>query len=214
VNVVYYVRAGERNEELRFSLRSLQNLDHERVWVIGHKPAWVTGVEHIPGNLARGAQANAIANLSLACQAIAAERFVVFNDDFYVMDPVPGVPTCHAGPLAERTRPMPAELRMAKTMLVEMGHRDPIDWTLHLPLVVWRRKLARILAALTRPAEWRTMYGNLTGTTGERAPDVKIRRRSDPMPAGPFLSTSDATFPALRKMLATRFPSPSRYEAA
>lgn len=214
MDVVYYVRPGEHNEELRYSLRSLANLPHDRAWVVGHKPAWVTGVEHISGNTARGPQANAIANLGLACEAIRAERFVVFNDDFYVMDPVLAVPTYHAGPLSERTRPMSADLRIARDALAELGHKDPIDWTLHLPFVVWRRRLERVLALLTSPAEWRTMYGNLAGIAGERADDVKVRRRSDPIPDGPFLSSSPATFPALARLLRQRFPTPGPYEVA
>lgn len=112
MDVVYYVRPGERNEELRYSLRSLQNMPHERVWLVGHKPAWVTGVEHIP-NRSNGSspQHNATSHLLAACDAVPAERFVVFNDDFYVMEPIEHIPALHAGPLSERRRPMGSDLR-------------------------------------------------------------------------------------------------------
>lgn len=213
MDVVYYVRPGEKNEELRYSLRSLANLKHDRVWVVGDKPSWVTNVEYIPGNGERTPQANAARNLTLACEAMDAERFYVFNDDFYVMRPVLAVPTYHAGLLAQRSSP-PASLRQAGRMLAHMGYRDIIDWTLHIPLVVWRQKLADALARTLGLAEWRTMYGNLTGLVGEQADDVKVRRRSDPLPTGPFLSSSDATYPSLAKLLQRTFPTPSPYEVA
>ena len=35
MDLVYLVRPGEQNEELRWSLRSLVNLPHERVFEVG-----------------------------------------------------------------------------------------------------------------------------------------------------------------------------------
>jgi hypothetical protein len=220
MEIVYYVRPGDKNEELRYSLRSLRNLPHERVWVVGHKPPWVTGVEYVPGNTGTGDQANAVANLLLACEHVEADRMIVFNDDFYVMDPVLAVPTYHAGPLAERVKTAggayKTHLRVAQERLTEMGYEQPLAWTLHIPVAVWRAKLARILGMLTGPTlpEWRTMYGNLAGALGEQAEDVKVRRRSHPIPAGPFLSSSDTTFGVVRPLLKSLFPTPSPYEVA
>ena len=225
LDVVYYVRPGERNEELRYSLRSLRNLPHERVWMVGHKPRWVTGVEHIPGNLilgSGGAQAIAADNLRLACEAVPTDRFVVFNDDFYVMEPLKAVPAWHAGPLIERLGTARGSyanaLREALRRLTALGQPEPIAWTLHIPVVVTRRTLAEVVADLLTAArrmvpEWRTMYGNLSGATGEQAPDVKVRYRRDPLPAGPFLSSHEAALSWLLPTLRRAFPTPSPYEA-
>jgi hypothetical protein len=219
VNVVYYVRPGERNEELRYSLRSLGNLPHERVWIIGHTPRWVTGVESIPGNrVAGGPQQVAIGNLRLACEHVEADSFVIYNDDFYVMEPIEAVPIWHRGPLLEwhRAGSYGVADREAYRRLREAGIPDPLDWTLHIPLVVERDRLADVLCAMDGrvPPEWRTMYGNLSGVTGERHSDVKVRRRSDPLPDGPFLSSQDHSFSWLRQMLHARFPEPSPHEVA
>ena len=54
MDAVYYVRPGDRNDELRYSLRSLANLPHDRVWIVGHTPPWVTGIESIQGNTVGG----------------------------------------------------------------------------------------------------------------------------------------------------------------
>ena len=71
-DIVYVVRPGERNEELRYSLRSLSNLPHGRVWIAGYMPKWVTGVEHIPSPAKPGSHVHAKANLRAACQHPAA----------------------------------------------------------------------------------------------------------------------------------------------
>lgn len=221
-DVVYYVRPGERNEELRYSLRSLVNLAHDRVLMVGYKPKWVTGVEHISAQpQPLGPQMTAADHLHRACERIESDRFVVFNDDFYVMDPVLAVPTYHAGPLAEkaaRTRGSYGNaLREALRRLLAFA--DPLAWTLHIPMVVDRRLLADILANTLATAhrmvpEWRTMYGNIAGLVGEYADDVKVRRRTDPMPSGPFLSSHDAAIGWLVPILRRRFPTPSPYELA
>jgi hypothetical protein len=213
VNVVYYVRPGRHNEPLRYSLRSLVNLPHDAVWVVGHRPEWVTGVEHIDMRPVGNAQSNAIALLRAACEALPG-RFVVMNDDFYVMAPTT-IPSWHDGPLVQRV----ANARGAygNHLRAALGRLAPgaLAWTLHIPLIVESERLADILATLDGkvPPEWRTMYGNLTGATGEEHADVKVRRRSDPVPAGPFLSSSPSSFGALLPLLRERFPGPSEYES-
>jgi hypothetical protein len=214
--VAYYVRRGDANPELRYSLRSLSNLPHGRVLIVGHKPAWVTGVEHISGNRRHSIESNAVDNLRLACSGLDADRFVVMNDDFYIMSPLHAVPALHEGHLDERISRARGgyllQLRAAREALV--GHHAPLAWTLHIPLVVEREPLADVLATLDGrlPPEWRTMYGNLTGQRGEEATDVKVRRRSDPIPAGPFLSSSDGTFSVVAPLLRRAFPEPCEYE--
>lgn len=219
--VVYYVRPGERNEELRYSLRSLAHLEHDRVLLVGYKPRWVTNVEHIPALITQGGpQMTAADHLLRACERVEGDEFVVMNDDFYLMEPIDEIPSLHAGPLADkaaRTRGSYGNaLREAQRRLA--GIADPIAWTLHIPLVVIREALAVVLkpilegsARLVRP-EWRTMYGNVIGATGEPAPDVKVRRRTDPMPDGPFLSSHDAAIHWLEPVLRRHFPTPSPYE--
>ena len=63
-------------------------------------PPGCTGVEHVPGNRAKSTEANAVDNLRLACEAVDADRFVVMNDDFYVMSPLRRVPVAARGPVS------------------------------------------------------------------------------------------------------------------
>ena len=218
--VVYYVRRGDRNEELRYSLRSLVNLPHGPVWIVGYKPSWVRGVQYVEGNRGRSAEHSAVDNLRLACEHLEADRFVVMNDDFYIRQPVQAVPSLHAGLLEERISAAATgygrQLRAAAALLSDRGFKHPLAWTLHIPLVVVRETLAGVLSlvGIRSPIpEWRTVYGNVARVPGYPADDVKVRRASDPMPAGPFLSTQDGSFPAVLPHLRRLFPGPSEYEA-
>jgi hypothetical protein len=49
-DLVYVVREGDRNNELRHSLRSVvANVPHRLVWIAGYKPGWVSDlVGYIP----------------------------------------------------------------------------------------------------------------------------------------------------------------------
>jgi hypothetical protein len=100
-DVVYPVRKGDHNPELRYSLRSLANLAHNRVWLIGHKPSWVTGVQHWDRPQVDGKYLNATKGLVELTREIGAsisEPFLLSNDDFYVMRPVEGpFPVFHMG---------------------------------------------------------------------------------------------------------------------
>lgn len=219
-DIVYYVRNGDRNDELRYSLRSLDNLPHDRVFIVGHTPKWVTGVTSIPGNVVTtGPQQTAVDNLIRACEAVDAERFIVFNDDFYVMEPMDAIPSWHAGPLDEKARRTHggygAALKVAEMRLAELGVTDALAWTLHIPVLVVRGALQAILSSLEPLRrvlpEWRTMYGNLVGATGEQHDDVKVFHRR-PIPRGPFLSSLDSNFGLVLPTLRERFPEPCRYE--
>jgi hypothetical protein len=222
LDVVYYVRPGDRNEELRYSLRSLRNIEHDRVHLVGYKPKWVQGVNHIPAMpRMEGPQMTAADHLLRACEVVEGDRFAVFNDDFYVMTPVLALPSYHDGLLADKAAQTRGSygnaLREALARL--RAFLDPIAWTLHIPMVVDRELLAEvarsILAGASRVApEWRSMYGNIAGLVGEQAPDVKVRRRTDPLPEGPFMSSHDTAIFWLAPVLRKRFPDPSPYEVA
>jgi len=95
MDVVYTLSSASawNDNELRFSLRSIcDNLkDLNQVWIIGHKPKWLTNVRHIPfpdcykGNK----DANLIQKLIRVCQEPDLSDQYVFNsDDQYLLQPV------------------------------------------------------------------------------------------------------------------------------
>lgn len=222
-DVAYIVRPGEDNQELRYSLRSLSNLPHGAVWIVGHLPTWVRGVRHLSVEQAAGAKYdNATANLRMLA-ARGPREFMLFNDDFYVTEPVTGPPAAaHRGPLlelADRCGGGYSEmLRTTHQFLSGRFHIPaPLAYTLHVPMLLNRDVLAAVLA-LADPGSprmsWRSLYGNLEQLGGERQDDVKVHG-AGPRPPGPWLSTSDGSFHyhPVGRWVRKRFPDPSPYEA-
>lgn len=236
MDLVYTVRTGDQNEELRYSLRSVaRNLPHDRVWIVGHCPPWLTGVEHIPTEQTATKWQNARANLYAACtHPDVSDRFVLMNDDFFVLSPIVDVDAALAlnmGPLVdvlERFRAArshgPYVDGMANTLdlLRDWGYPDPLSYELHVPAVVDKAILADVIdranAADTGALSLhvRTLHGNVAGVGGETIADVKLPSFGGVTPdrlARPFLSTNDRTFKKARRALERIIGGgPCRYE--
>lgn len=224
---VFPVRPGSSNEELKFALRSLCNVPHGTVWMVGHKPPWVTNVEYIGGgNSAPAPRANLYNNLLLACrQPGMSDAIVITNDDIYITEPISVAPILFRGTLraqiAQVTRLAGSRgwwqesLTAALKALTECGHPDPLSYELHTPYPCDRHAMADTLerfAAVTphNPPQWRTLHGVTHGIGGSLGPDVKALR---PGPLRqPFHSTDDLSLRYFRAKLLALFPQPSPYE--
>lgn len=223
MDVVYVCRPGQRNDELRYSLRSLANLAHDRVWIGGSCPAWVQGVQQVPVAHRRSKYEASTANLMAVAAAGVSARFVLMNDDFFLMQPLEEVPVLHRGPIADAVPDHPT-LSYARRM-AEMadwlklhGHTQ-LCYEMHAPMVLERRRLLEVMNLPVEPAvrdrHKRTLYGNVWALGGERVDDFKIStQRQGFSPETPFLSTTDNSFRlcAVGKHIRERFPDPSPYE--
>lgn len=224
-DVVYFVRPGDYNEELRYSLRSLRNFPHKRVWIVGHTPSWVQNVWSIPGNLHSSKYRNVPDNIRIACETLTARRLVIFNDDFYVTAPVTELPSLHRVTLREHIKkskrgPWRQSLRETMAWARERG-LDPktaLSYELHVPVAVDRKKmLAAVRECLDwpggAPPQWRTVYGLMWGVAAEPAVDGKLMSARSRRGSTAFLSSEDNTFRVLlRRELQDLFPDPSPYE--
>lgn len=230
LDIVYIVKARDDNHELRYSLRSLANVPHGVVWLVGYRPTWVRGVRHLPTyQQARSKYTNGWRNITTALRRLKVDRFVLFNDDFFVTRPITEVPTLHAGPLAksmarekwyEKTGPYPTGARETARLLVEWGIDEPLDYELHVPFVIDRRLMSEVLARARAgsshlPLHRRTLYGNVYRIGGTEVRDCKVIKRFLGFPDdGPFVSTQDRAFNDGRigRLLRAQFPTPSPYE--
>jgi hypothetical protein len=224
-DIVYCVRPGDDNEELRHSLRSLKNIEHGTVWIVGYKPRWVRGVEYLPTRQTSHKWANARANLLIACtHPDVSKMFQLWNDDFYVLAST-AVPTWHAGQrIPDRHRGNSATHRdggEATRRLLERWGFDPIlNYDVHVPMVIEGPKMAdaigRALAERMIPAlHCRTLYGNLYQVGGEQVKDVAIDNRRDTWADGQeWVSTSDKSFGQglVGQRIREHFPDPGPYE--
>ncbi|WP_190122173.1 hypothetical protein [Streptomyces inusitatus] len=228
MDIVVPVRAVPRAEQLRYALRSwAANLPHRRVWVVGHRPPWLTDAGHIPTVQDGSKYRNTTAAVRAAClHPEVSQTFLLCNDDFFVMHPLPGgMPVLHRGPVrtveaayAARPGEYLEGMRQTRELLTDLGHPEPLSYELHVPLPVDRDGMldALDLGGHLPVLHKRTLYGNLAGLGGEEIADVKILHRA-PRGYGAgdrFLSTMPDSFTngAVGRHIREAFPQRCRYE--
>lgn len=231
-DVVYVVGPGGSSyDELRYSLRSLANVDHGRVWIAGHLPRWVRNVGHIPTEQKLSKFRNSTANLLAACaHPDVADDFTFWNDDYFALRRTT-VPTWHRG--VENSPPQrqnpnrsvrgttfTSGLAATIWLLREWGIEGTLlNYELHVPMPVDKAAMRDVLTRAARhPIEGlhkRTLYGNACGIGGREHVDVKIPQRDRTFsPSARWVSTNDRSFADGRvgRDLRRRFPDPSPYE--
>ncbi|MFD4314986.1 hypothetical protein [Streptomyces sp. NPDC058548] len=230
MDIVVPVREGAVNEQLRYALRSwAAHLPHGRVWVVGHRPAWADGVQHIPTRQTGTKYQNTTLAVRAACEhPDVSDRFLLANDDMFVMKPLAEMPVLHRGPVRQvetyyEARASGAYLRgmrETRALLAELGHPDPLSYELHVPMPVDKAGMLRALdiGRHLDVVHKRSLYGNLAELGGREIRDVKVLHRA---PRGysaqdVFLSTMPDSFTAghvgahIRRTFAERGPYESR----
>jgi hypothetical protein len=196
---VVYLCGPDVGRELKYSLRSLRNLPHDRVWIAGYQPKGLTNVERLPvRQRPKQKWENQEANLRAYCdQRDGTDRFVLFNDDFYVMSPLDTVPVWHRGPIGTVVKGYGLRtdefVRRLKTTAAHLGDDASCYDSIHTPMLLEKSKLLTVLDELPKQALFRTWYGNRWKIGGQVHGDVKVKKHREPHDA-PLLSTSDASF--------------------
>lgn len=237
LDVAYVVRPGDRNEELRYSLRSVAaNLPHLDITLAGHIPPWIDPHRTVGIHVAQTDHAkplNALGNLHaiLDCTFLT-DDVILMNDDFFVVEPVTEITVHSPGPLSwqiDRGMARSERYRRAQLdtveLLTRLGRPNPWSYEGHRPLIVNRHELTRTLARIRHQTPdldpirrasilWRTVHGSLLGLDHSRGSDVKIDQLTDQAYPRPFLSTNDSTFQRgeVGRWLRARYPEPSKYE--
>lgn len=227
MDVVYPLKlqAPGGYQELRFSLRTLRNLPHDKVFVIGGCPSWIKDVVHIPTDQKFRKYQNLCLNIETACKCeYISDPFIVMNDDFMVMKPVEGIGHHWREPLdaaVERyQKHSPRMSEWLKGLLAvqeeceRRGIKNPVSYELHIPMVVHKGPMLEALQAIPHGPVWRTIYGNIAQLGGTQRGDIKIRDRQRPLPDNEFVSTDDDSFPfgAAGKEIRRLFKDKSPYE--
>lgn len=229
MDVVYPLRRSQGPfQELRFSLRSLRNLPHGRVVLVGGCPAWARDVSHLDAVKQPTPYRDSANNVRVACLSDeVSDPFILMNDDFFVVDPVDTVPVLNSGSARDtlarlRARginnPYIAGLQVTMQELALCGYREPVSYELHVPMIVHKEAMLEAVSMGARFEMWqmRTAYGNLAAIGGETVSDVKVAD----LHAGisthvPFVSTSDRSFKVGRigYEIRRRFTESTEYES-
>ena len=221
MDYVYICRSGD-NDELRYSLRSIEeNMPEGRVWVIGHRPVWYIG-DFVPVNDIGGKFDNIKNCIKIASEhEEISDNFILMNDDFFALKKIDNMPVFHGGLLKDKIEKYKEQMMSPKYIkLLELTYKqllanniaDPIDYDIHVPIVMNKEKLSQSIPIAYFP---RSAYGNFADIGGTKITDVKVygsvKIKNDD--AFDFLSTEDRSFISLRdSILATKFAKVGKLE--
>ena len=228
MDLVYICRDG-KNEELRYSIRSaVKNLPHDKIWVVGGKPDWYTG-NYIEVDQSKAKYTNARNSLKAICNSKEiSESFILMNDDFYIINRIESVPYMYAGTLSDKIEQRDdifngnTYTTLLKQTLGSLSRKNiniSLDYELHVPMVMEKRKLQKVLIF---SGLWRSIYGNVFGVGGIKMRDVKVYSKSDKFYSNSYnikklkydyLSSNDDSFETIKSLvLEKRFRHKSKYE--
>lgn len=230
MDLVYPVRAGNANEELRYSLRSMQaHLPHGNVYLIGAPPAWTQNVVLVPHRQGSNVRTNTTTSMRLACtHPDVSDPFVWMNDDYFLMKPLLVVPRLNRGPidsviaeLAPKKDSYAQGMVATKRLLIDNGfiEGNVISYELHAPFIVHKTAMLYALKVHDDSKQGnlhkRTLYGNIFDYGGEEVPDHKIVNKIAQWDRDClFISTSDTSFREhpVGNWIRSHFQEPSPYE--
>jgi hypothetical protein len=207
-DVVYLVKDGAKNEELRYSLRSVEkNFPHGKVWFFGGGPQYLVPDERV--KLAQYEDTkwhNTTALIRNVCMnPEVSDDWWLFNDDFFIMKPFKVKGAIYDRDLYRRIveienrngmHPSVYSCNLRKTALeLESRGLGVINYAVHMPMLINKEKALATLEEFPGEPMFRSLYGNHHAIGGVQIPDCKcgmIGQEFDEDAA--FLSTSDTTW--------------------
>lgn len=224
LDVVYFIKESEHNEEFRYSLRSIcKNMQFKRVWVFGGCPRSIVPDVRIrveQEGITKWDRVHAM--FKLACEnKELSENFILFNDDFFIMKPTDRIDPAYRDTLEEHLKSLGDSLyaRMLRGIDEELKNRKltTYSYELHIPFIFNKKKLLKLLNNNPDLRCTRTMYGNTYKIGGERRSDVKIFSSNPPFDYmnSDMLSTDDPVVNINNdawRWIKNQFPNKSKYE--
>ena len=230
LDLVYFVKEGRENEELKYSLRSVcENLPHRKVWFVGGCP---DGLE--PDGVIKTVQHEATKwkNTNLAMKAACSDEritdnFVLMNDDFFVMSFIKTLPRYYDGSLTTRINQLITaygDRSDYRRNLVDCRNQlkryklGINNYAVHVPMIVNKDGMIKTMALFDDGLMWRSLYGNyIEGGVERQIKDGKVKLTllsDEPSGNEVFLSTNDRSFQygAVGKYIRERFNYPCKYE--
>ena len=223
-DVVYFVKDTDTNEELKYSVRSLINFPHKRVWFYGGCPKDLKPSHHVKVEQDQPTKwENIFKMFKMACDnKQITTNFWLFNDDFFVMKPVEKGPCYFEGDLYKRVvtledrhngiTPYSQQLRYTLQELEGMGCTT-LNYAVHTPMLFNKRKGLELCNIIDGPMI-RCAYGNYFKIGGENHKDVKIDSITKPYKDTEYLSTNDKSFThgIVGQQIRNKFNKKSKYE--
>lgn len=203
MDILYVIKSEILNEDLRYSLRALDQFvtGFDRVFVAGFKPLYVKGVSHVPTRQFKTKYQNVLNNILTAVKTTdISDDFVLMNDDFIALRPIDlsKDPLNYAsGTLADKVDEVagmkPSRWREGFKVAAELlpkisRYKKFYNFAVHTPYIINKHKL---LEMMDKPEVkevldsgqtflLRVVYGNLYRRTKiTHIRDCKLRRDED-----------------------------------
>lgn len=231
MDIVYFCKDAKTNEELTYSIRSVvANFPHDKIWIYGGCPeniktdnyVHITQVGPTKWDKVRKMYQAAVNNPGIS------DDFFLFNDDFFIMQPLEFMPVLYRATLPEHI--LEIEMKHGDrpseyTKLLRTTYRnllpyteDVLSYELHIPFLFNKARLKKIMDKFPSIHATRTLYGNYFKIGGDRMSDVKVYGTAprNNVNTSTFLSTDDSAWKNDKYSVATRvrnsFPQKSDYE--
>ena len=229
MDIVYPVKSTNENIELRYSLRSLQNIQHDRVFIIGDLPNFVQNVIYIPIKSVNSRYVSTTNSLKTICiNKEVSDNFIWMNDDFFILKPIqPNDLLLNRGKMNDivsyyhkihnSLTPYDRNVENAYKELKSMGFEEPISFELHCPIIINKYKFLTICDKIKTDALHcckRSLYGNYYIGNSNTIKDIKVLSNTifDEKNYDRFISCSENTFKKVEDFLKKNFPNKCIYE--
>ena len=229
MDFVYICKDGI-NEELKYSIRSVtSSFPNSNIWVVGGKPDWYIG-NYIEVEQKDSKYKNAVKNLEIICSSQEiSESFILMNDDFYIVKKIDKIEDFHGGFLLDKINlyqklngnsQYTRKLSRTYNKLKALGFENPLDYELHIPMIMEKEKLKTIIELLDQFL-WRSIYGNKFNIGGTQMEDVKVyttgplvlKSYNLNIDSHTYLSSADSSFNNIfNKILKDKFNKKTKFE--
>ena len=239
IDIVYVLGKGSgwRNNEIRFSLRSVdKNLKGIRkIWIVGEKPEFIKNVTHIPfpDELINNADGNIIRKVLRVCQEkTLTDNFLFINDDHLVLKPVLAndIPPYHKGNMETFKKDFfeanfwRGRLWRTKNILQQKGY-PVLHFDCHMPIVINKHRFPEVMSEFDFENQtgytMKSLYGNVVhpdapGLNGQKAVIFRpflLSDIKDKVKNRAFIAfNDDGLKPPFKTWLYNNFPLQSKYE--
>lgn len=230
LDIVYCVKDTPTNEELRYSLRSLKNIPHRKVWVIGGCPDCVNPetvncikMEQTGNN--KWKKSNSSVKLACETEGVS-DNFILFNDDFFVMKPIEKLDYYYHKTLGYRVQELMtrttnwgysgyARRLLDESRSLKFMRKSTLNYAVHIPMILNKEKMNYLFKEYPDKVISRALYGNYYEVGGVDVEDVKIYQMDEePDKKSVFLSSTNDSFAKgeVGKYVRKKFKKASEYE--
>lgn len=230
-DVVYFVKDTPTNEELKYSLRSVeQNWRFRNVVFYGGCPKDLTPDKHYKLDQNEGSKWKNVRKMMAAAfnNDELTDNIWIFNDDFFVMKPgFDDMPPQYNGDIFAHSeivkrrhggRPMEwTNILDNLAMALFFTGKDTLNYEVHKPMLINRKKALEVLRKFPNTHGFRSLYGNYWNIGGVSKHDMKclvMDYAVEKFQDWEFLSTQDDSFErgTAGLWLKDKFKNKSRFE--